>query len=221
MKNANTQNENEEHQLHRALGNVLSGFKKTPEIEIILAPECSDVKCKNQQKISLFINELENEEVKNQKDSNRKKSRKTAICNVDAMIIKDEKIRIIIEIEEKTAKNPTQICGKYLTSNLAEYYANKGKNGREIDIKKSSVLFIQIVDTKSFDAEKSSKSKQFDNIEKAINNLIQVAKTARLEYGCIKEYKLIKIDGKLLSKDNDKLFEKFKNIIESEINRAQ
>ena len=47
--------------------------------------------------------------------SSKKKSNQTEYCNVDLLILKKDKIKVILEIEEADTK-PTQICGKYLTS---------------------------------------------------------------------------------------------------------
>jgi hypothetical protein len=186
--------------LHKKIGDVLKNMEKVLGMDVILDKECGIGKINKKQQIPLFIK--------------KPKGNGTEICNVDAMIIKDNKIRIIIEIEESDNK-PTQICGKYLTSNLAEFYAHDtlGK-GKEINIDKSSVLFIQIIDTKSL-KKGSNKPIQFDHIEIAINNLIYTAETAKIDHGCIKNYKLIKIDGNNLSQDI--LFDEFKNIIKNEI----
>lgn len=72
------------------------------------------------------------------------KSTKTKYCDVDMLILKDNKIRVIIEIEEANVK-PTQICGKFLVSALSSYYIHRTGNYIPIN-KNDSVSFIQIVD---------------------------------------------------------------------------
>ena len=181
------------HPLHEAIGKELENLQGPLKMRAILSPECGGKK-----DIPLFIKEP--------------KSAGTEICNVDAMVIKDGKIKIIIEIEESDTK-PTQICGKYLTSNLAELYAYK--KSEKIGIDMASVMFIQILDMKGF-SKKSSKSKQFDHIEKAINDVIDTARLSKFNLGCIKKYKIIKIDSSRL-KTSSTLFADFINSIKDGI----
>jgi hypothetical protein len=53
---------------------------------------------------------------------------------------------------------------------LAEYYAHDTLGEKILKINKSSILFIQIIDTKKIDPL-SAKPEQFKNIEKVINDL--------------------------------------------------
>jgi hypothetical protein len=152
------------------------------------------------------------------------KSNETKICNVDAMIIKENKIRIIIEIEE-SANEPTQVCGKYLTSALSQFYTHTAStSGKECEIKldKSSVLFIEVIDTKKFKILKpdekgrgTDKPEQLKHIENAINDLISDAKN---DHGCIKKYKLIQINGKELHTGGS-LFDELRKTIVDEMKK--
>jgi hypothetical protein len=162
--------------LHECIGDILKRMEKPLKIDVILDPACAGSKY-SKQRIPLFIK--------------KPKSNKTELCNVDAMIIQNGKIKIIIEIEESDNK-PTQICGKYLTTNLAKFY-NYGS--LSIDIDNASVFFIQIVDIKNI-SKSSSKPDKFINIETAIKNLILTARTNKFDHGCIKGYKIIKFDAK-------------------------
>lgn len=80
-------------------------------------------------------------------------------------------------------------------------------------IDKSSVLFIQVIDTGKLESN-SNKPKQFKNIESAINNLINTAEKAEVEHGCIKKYKLIQIDGR---NEELSIFNGLKDLINNEI----
>lgn len=174
------------HPLHKMIGRELQNFKS--EYCIILDEAC-DNNMEYKQQISLFINE---------------KKRKNLLCKVDAMIIQKEnndyKVKVIIEIEESDFK-PTTICGKYLTSALANNYSNK--DGKSIHIPKNSLLFIQIVDShkllaKVEEKDNSKKHKQLNIIKDEIK---------KNQIGSIEKYELIFIDS---SNPN---FTKFKEVI--------
>ena len=99
------------HPLHKITGEVVnpdafSGF-------VVL----KDPACGGEQNIPLF--------------SSIDKSRKTKCCNVDLLILKFERIKVIIEIEETDIK-PAQICGKFLTSAVANYYIHESQNNKPI-----------------------------------------------------------------------------------------
>jgi hypothetical protein len=161
------------HPLHTAIGKELKKLQKSHRMIAILSKDCS-----GNIDIPLFIK--------------KPKSNSTEICNADAIVIKNRKIKIIIEIEESNNK-PTHICGKYLTANLAEYWAHDTLR-KDIDLDKDTVAFLQIIDKKGF-SDKSSKPKQFINLKKAINDLITTARKNRFELGCIKSYEILEING--------------------------
>jgi hypothetical protein len=183
------------HHLHKKIGSILNGMQDIFGIEVILAPECIPEGRKGQV-IPLFMeNTISN---------------KTKICNVDAMVEKNEKIKIIIEIDE-SGNIPTHICGKYFTSNLAKLCTYKCLGGRkERKIDKASVYFIQIIDDGNL-PENSSKPDQFENIEKTINNLIVAAKDAKKDCGCIKKYILMQTH--LKKDDSEREIEKEKTFL--------
>ena len=137
--------------LHKCIGDLLKMMEKDLKIDVILDPACAGTKHRKQ-RIPLFMK--------------KPKSNKTELCNVDAMIIKNKEIKIVIEIEESDNK-PTQICGKYFTANLAKFYNYKSS---QININNASVTFIQIIDSKNI-SKNSSKPDKFLNIEAAIRIL--------------------------------------------------
>ncbi len=119
------------------------------------------------------------------------KSNQTEYCNVDLLILQDNKIRVIIEIEEADIK-PTQICGKFLASALSSYFIHKTKNDVPIGVG-DSVAFIQILDTSKLKEDETSKINQGKNIEKSITNTLPIKgskiKKYKLLYGNASEFK--------------------------------
>lgn len=139
--------------LHQAVGSIISG-KNFPNCEIIM-----DKACGGKQSVPLF--------------STKSKTNMTEYCNVDILILQEGKIKVIIEIDESDIK-PTQICGKFLTSALSNYYIHQSK--KDIPIGKSdSVLFIQILGTSNLIIDKTSKIEQFRNIEESIQKVLPIS----------------------------------------------
>jgi hypothetical protein len=151
------------HPIHRALGKALRNTKLTTNYELVLDPACE----KNGKHIPLF---------------REKKANATECCNVDAIILKktgpklsDREIRVIIEIEESNVK-PTQVCGKLLTAELAQYYVHS-RHGNALIGKGKKVLFVQVV--KKPRPPKSAKPAQAKLLEKGINDLLKRLKPSR------------------------------------------
>lgn len=137
------------HPLHEIIGESIND-EILPGCKVIKDPACG-----GRQHIPLFCSE--------------KKSRETEYCNVDLLITKDNKIKVIIEIEEANIK-PTQICGKFLTAALAPYFIHASEKNKRIGMA-DSVLFIQILDTSKLRIEKTSKTKQWERIEESLRNI--------------------------------------------------
>ncbi len=70
------------------------------------------------------------------------------------LILRNDKVKGIIEIEESNVK-PTQICGKFLTSTLSKYYIHESDGNRVVEMV-DSVNFIQVVDTSKLRRVKNS-----------------------------------------------------------------
>jgi len=180
-----------EHPLHKKVGEQLLGLKLIGQ-RPILDEACDNSSNGKKQQISLFVH---------------KKNLESRLCKVDAIIVQQENnndtVKIIIEIEE-SGFNPTKICGKYLTSAIANKYIDS--NGKTIVIPENSVLFIQIVDLPKLVREKenSKKRKQLEIIRDEIN---------KNKIGCIKQYELIFMD-----RNNQKDFDKFRDVIEKYLN---
>ncbi len=125
-----------------------------------------DEDCGGTQHIPLFVSE--------------NKSRKTEYCNVDLLVLKKGKIKIIVEIEE-TKIGPTQICGKFLTSALARYFIHETMKDKLVGMH-DSVTFIQILDSSKLKAERTSKFTQGENLERSINNILPVKESNITDY---------------------------------------
>lgn len=161
---------NEVHPLHVAVGNLFADSISS-DCQLIRDDACGGI-----QHIPLFVSE--------------NKSRKTEYCDVDLLVLKKGKIRIIVEIEESIIR-PTQICGKFLTSALARYYIHETMNNELVGMH-DSVTFIQILDSSKLKADKTSKFKQWKNLEHSINNIIPVKESNitdyRLYYGNVSDF---------------------------------
>ena len=111
-----------------------------------------DPACGGNQHLPLFISE--------------KKCRATRMCCVDILILKNEKVRAIIEIEE-SGFLPTKICGKYLQAAIADHFIHASHTkALPYDDK---VTFIQILDGSKSLKSGSQKEEQAMLIADKIN----------------------------------------------------
>lgn len=168
------------HPLHEVIGRLIRKDLFS-ECEIIKDPACG-----GKQHIPLFCS------------GNR--SRKTELCNVDLLITQEDKIKVIIEIEEANVK-PTQICGKFLTSALSGCFIHESSKGLPVSMS-DSVLFIQILDTTGLKPE-TSKIDQWENIEQLIRGIIPLKDKRKithyeLYYGEASEFESGKNEAKKL-----------------------
>ncbi len=149
------------HQLHEIIADCVSA-DEFPDYKIIKSQDCGGC-----QHVPLFC--LEG------------KSRKTRYCMVDMLMMKDDKIRVIIEIEESNVK-PVQICGKFLASALASYYIHRSENNTPVGMS-DSVLFVQILDASKLE-ENTSKKDQWESLEKSIDNILPIGKIRKYKLFC-------------------------------------
>jgi len=155
-----------EHRLHEKIGNlIVKEFGEIKESDKVKKTDgvIRDTACKGEHRLPLFSDETE-------------------FCDVDMLILKNNKVKVIFEIEESNVK-PTQVCGKFLASALSKSYKYRD-NIYWLD---EEVLFIQILDylkleNKSKHPENSKKPVQWENLKKAIQNII------KSNYFKIKEY---------------------------------
>jgi hypothetical protein len=143
------------HPLHEKIGNlVYVSLQDYADLKIVKDPACRQGDGTDRQHIPLFRTD--------------QKSRHTRYCCVDMLILQKGKIRGIIEIEEANIK-PTQVCGKFLTSALSNFYIHE-KDGGIVGMA-DSVFFLQVLDSKKL-KDGSVKRKQFISLEKAIQEIV-------------------------------------------------
>ena len=140
------------HPLHKLIGDMIRE-SEFPNYTII-----RDRACGGNQNIPLFCSPV--------------KSNQTEYCNVDLLILKYNKIRVIIEIEE-TDITPSQICGKFLTSALSSYFIHSTRNDVPIGMG-DSVSFIQILNTSELKGDKTAKFNQWKNIQDSIKEIVPI-----------------------------------------------
>lgn len=51
-------------------------------------------------------------------------SSETEYCDIDLLVVKDDKIRVILEVEESNV-TPIQICGKLFASALSSHFIHE------------------------------------------------------------------------------------------------
>jgi len=159
-----------QHPLHKAVGECIDSHK-FPNCKIIKDPACG-----GQQNVPLFCS--------------KDKANKTEYCNVDLLILKDDKIRVIIEIEE-TDITPTRICGKFLTSALSSYFIHESENNIPLGMG-NSVSFIQILNTSRL-KEGTAKPNQWGNLEESIMKALPIKGSKitkyKLMHGSVSDFK--------------------------------
>ncbi|MCX7863391.1 MAG: hypothetical protein N2449_10400 [Bacteroidales bacterium] len=167
----NSRSLNNTKNLHQSIGDFLSdqikqwNNKNNKQLTIIL-----DKACGGSQNIQLFLSS--------------KKTSFYRVCKVDILILVNNEIKFIIEIDESNIK-PVNILGKFFASAIADCYIDKNN----IYSKSNQVCFIQIISAKSLkkNSNNSKKPKQFQNIKKKVNELLQ---NSNCQLGNIIKYKI-------------------------------
>jgi hypothetical protein len=160
--------------IHKKIGRAFQELvSKFPNLTLLRDPACD-----GKQHIPLFCNPVKNKE--------------TEFCNVDMMILKNNKIKLIVEIEESNVK-PTQVCGKFLTSALARYFIHNSNHNRPIEMSEN-VTFLQILDTSKLVKGKTKKVKQWKQLESAINNVLPVKNIMITSYRILTTDELLELD---------------------------
>lgn len=154
------------HPLHVAVAN---------HIKKRLAERCElfkDSACDGTHHVSLFV---ENE-----------KRFDTRMCDVDLLIVVEDKVRVIVEIEE-SGFLLTKICGKFLQSAIAKYFIHDSRSEPVVKYA-NRVLFVQILDGSKCLPEGTQKNKQAEMIEQKIRSILP------LKGSTITEYHLLFVD---------------------------
>jgi hypothetical protein len=158
------QNSDAKHPLHAKIGCLLLKYFKSGSMDVILDEACDNSKSESKQQIPLFAGDVKN--------------RKSMLCKVDAMIVKDRSCKAVIEIEE-SGFHPTKICGKYLTTALSS--SHYLRNDEPVKLMEGEVFFLQIVDAHKFTEDKKEQLRTIaDRIKENT-------------CGCVKSYELLLI----------------------------
>lgn len=112
-----------EHPVHMAVGECLRSYSKKFGMTCYLDPACGGSTF-----LPLFT------------DGH---SRKTETCKVDALIVRENRIKLVVEIEESNIK-PTQILGKYLTTAVSKHFTHTKLLGEGVHCPLSNSAFLQI-----------------------------------------------------------------------------
>ena len=99
----------------------------------------------------------------------QQKSNEAEYCNVDALVVKKEKVCFLLEIEE-SGLTPTKICGKLLTSALSGHFIHDVLSNAATPMDKQ-VTFVQIMDAKNLGL-RTKKIKQGQSLERSIQSVL-------------------------------------------------
>jgi hypothetical protein len=95
--------------------------------------------------------------------------RSASYCNVDLLIIKDDRIKVIFEVEEGGI-DPIRICGNYLMSSFSQFHIhNEKEQGRRIPMD-SNATYIQIINAPRPIVTRIDRVGQLENIKKMITS---------------------------------------------------
>jgi hypothetical protein len=138
------------HPLHMAVADAIASSLQAGD-ELIRDPACG-----GSQQLPLFVG--------------THKRYDTRMCCVDCIIIRDEQLRVIVEIEE-SGFLPTKICGKFLQSALANRFIDDSQEGGTLAYG-ARVLFMQVLDGSACLRPGSRKRQQGELIESEIRGLL-------------------------------------------------
>lgn len=137
------------HPLHSAVAHSI--VTALPEVGEWLR----DPACGGDQHLPLFVGNERNSQ--------------SRLCCVDMLLIRDGKVRVIIEIEE-SGFLPTKVCGKYLQAALCRTLLHRNLPGHRAPFA-NQVAFLHILDGSSLSAA-SRKRLQARAIESGIRDLL-------------------------------------------------
>jgi hypothetical protein len=148
------------HPLHCAVADFLD-----PLVASLGCKFVTDPACRGNQRIPLFLS------------SDRR--RDTWLCDVDALVLAGDEVRLIVEVDESNVK-PTHLAGKFLTSAMSRFYIHRTEGDVPRPMHRDC-CFLQFVSTLDLEP-KSRKVHQWRNIEAAIRKLPPI--------GDVREYHL-------------------------------
>lgn len=158
------------HDLRKKIGEwFVDKYKNDSNVQVI-----RDSACNSKQRISLFSGEYADN------------GRAANICNVDLLVIKDNKIAIVVGIEESDIK-PNQIYDKFLTVAHSDYFSHRKQDEKSFFFR-DMPCFIQVLDDSKLDELKIDKAIQGRNIINTVSKkLLDVGAKGRTRF----MYKLV------------------------------
>lgn len=149
-----------DHPLHEKIYSIVEPFdgKNNNTVHVYADHACSG----KEGRVSLFLEPT--------------KKRENHICDVDSLIVRGDKIKIILEIEE-SGRQPVRIFGKVLASAIATHFCPPEKplpDGISKDriSKDKNVLFIQIISSSGL-KKNSRRKEQWKQIGKYLERLVR------------------------------------------------
>jgi hypothetical protein len=95
------------------------------------------------------------------------------------MLVKNEKVRFILEIEE-TGLTPTKICGKFLTSALSTHFIHDILSNAAFAMD-TNVTFAQVIDAKNLEP-RTKKIRQGESLERSIRSILPLRSSGVSRY---------------------------------------
>ena len=145
------------HELHLAVGRLLTSLAEAGSTVVL------DVDCGGDQHVPLFCTDM--------------KGRGNQYCKVDALVFSTRGVQVVLEIEESNLR-PTQVCGKLLTTALAESYSHR--NHGRIPMC-GSVLFVQVLDSSRLKPN-SAKLQQWGNLTRSLKRQLPLRRGSVTRY---------------------------------------
>jgi hypothetical protein len=139
-----------DHPLHLAIADAISGILAERD-ELVRDPACG-----GSQHLPLFVGP--------------RKGSDTRMCCVDLLVIRNARVRAIVEVEE-SGFLPTKVCGKFLQSALADHFIHDSRGSAPIPYS-DSVLFLQVLDGSACLKTGGRKQAQGGIIEAEIQSLL-------------------------------------------------
>ena len=125
-----------------------------------------DPACGGGQKLPLFVGAV--------------KRRDTRMCDVDLLVVRNGRVRVIVEIEE-SGFLPTKICGKFLQSALATHFIHDSQPESMLPYCQR-VLFVQVLDGSKCLKPGTRKDQQGRLIERQIRSMLPLKGSGVTDY---------------------------------------
>ncbi len=189
------------HAFHKMIGRAFDELKLPDKRFVILKDRACD---ENGHDLPLFYLPEGKSSWKNFRLRGRK------FTEVDSLILKNNVIKVIVEIEETNVK-PNHLFGKFMAAAMSSFYIYKpGQNEEYICGMSDKVHFIQILDSTRY-LERSQKYEQWKKVEDSIQ------KSTKMDLNSTFDYKLFfgkRAESDLEPELKQKLLEYMQNLLD-------